>query len=131
MQTILVARHAESECSFRGIVNGEPNSRCPLTEHGEEQARAASLFLPVLRQRAAAVRLAVDDASKGALTLCMSSDENRLHGITLAQSSPPQYCGGEDCASVIPCRRFSSLDMQRVSAPLEASSTASRTAAAR
>jgi broad specificity phosphatase PhoE len=40
MQTILVARHAESECSNRGIVNGEPNSRCPLTEHGEEQARA-------------------------------------------------------------------------------------------
>jgi len=40
MKTILVARHAESECSIRGIVNGEPNSRCPLTEHGEEQARA-------------------------------------------------------------------------------------------
>ncbi|MGA9761422.1 MAG: histidine phosphatase family protein [Gaiellaceae bacterium] len=40
MQTILVARHAESECSERGIVNGEPNSRCPLTERGEEQARA-------------------------------------------------------------------------------------------
>jgi probable phosphoglycerate mutase len=40
MQTILVVRHAESECSFRGIVNGEPNSRCPLTERGEEQARA-------------------------------------------------------------------------------------------
>ena len=40
MQTVLVARHAESECSDRGIVNGEPNSRCPLTEHGEEQARA-------------------------------------------------------------------------------------------
>ena len=40
MQTVLVTRHAESECSDRGIVNGEPNTRCPLTEHGEEQARA-------------------------------------------------------------------------------------------
>jgi probable phosphoglycerate mutase len=40
MQTVLIARHAESECSDRGIVNGEPNSRCPLTEQGEEQARA-------------------------------------------------------------------------------------------
>lgn len=40
MQTILVARHAESECSARGVVNGEPNSRCPLTERGEEQAGA-------------------------------------------------------------------------------------------
>jgi broad specificity phosphatase PhoE len=40
MQTVLVARHAESECSDRGVANGEPNSRCPLTEHGEEQARA-------------------------------------------------------------------------------------------
>jgi len=40
MQTILAARHAESECSDRGIVNGEPDSRCPLTDRGEEQARA-------------------------------------------------------------------------------------------
>ncbi len=40
MQTALIARHAESECSDRGIVNGEPNSRCPLTERGQEQARA-------------------------------------------------------------------------------------------
>ena len=40
MQTILVTRHAESECSARGVVNGEPNSRCPLTERGGEQARA-------------------------------------------------------------------------------------------
>ncbi len=40
MQTILVARHAESECSARGIVNGEPNSRCPLSELGEGQAGA-------------------------------------------------------------------------------------------
>lgn len=40
MQKALITRHAESECSLRGIVNGEPNSRCQLTEHGEEQARA-------------------------------------------------------------------------------------------
>jgi 2,3-bisphosphoglycerate-dependent phosphoglycerate mutase len=40
MQTMIVARHAESECSARGIANGEPNSSCPLTERGEEQAGA-------------------------------------------------------------------------------------------
>ncbi len=40
MQTVLVTRHAESECSDRGVVNGEPNSSCPLTERGEEEARA-------------------------------------------------------------------------------------------
>lgn len=40
MQLVLVARHAESECSAQGIVNGEPNDRCPLTERGEEEARA-------------------------------------------------------------------------------------------
>ncbi|MGD0167551.1 MAG: histidine phosphatase family protein [Gaiellaceae bacterium] len=40
MQTLIVARHAESECSARGIVNGEPNSLCSLTERGEEEARA-------------------------------------------------------------------------------------------
>jgi|SRR5450830_2079014 len=40
MQLVLLARHAESECSAQGIVNGEPNDRCSLTERGEEQARA-------------------------------------------------------------------------------------------
>ncbi len=40
MQTILVARHAESECSAQGIVNGKPNSRCSLTKRGKEEARA-------------------------------------------------------------------------------------------
>jgi broad specificity phosphatase PhoE len=40
MQLVIVARHAESECSKQDIVNGEPSYHCPLTEHGEEQARA-------------------------------------------------------------------------------------------
>ncbi|MGC9975020.1 MAG: histidine phosphatase family protein [Gaiellaceae bacterium] len=40
MQLALVARHAESECSARGIVNGEPNDGCRLTERGKEEARA-------------------------------------------------------------------------------------------
>lgn len=40
METLIVARHGESECSLRGIVNGEPNDLCPLTERGEEEARA-------------------------------------------------------------------------------------------
>jgi broad specificity phosphatase PhoE len=40
MQLALVARHAESECSAQGIVNGEPNDHCSLTERGKEEARA-------------------------------------------------------------------------------------------
>jgi broad specificity phosphatase PhoE len=40
MQQVLVARHAESECSAQGIVNGEANGRCSLTERGEDEARA-------------------------------------------------------------------------------------------
>lgn len=36
---MLLARHAESELSVRGIVNGEPQVRCGLTAAGEEQAR--------------------------------------------------------------------------------------------
>lgn len=40
METLIVARHGESECSARGIVNGEPNGHCALTERGEEEARA-------------------------------------------------------------------------------------------
>jgi broad specificity phosphatase PhoE len=40
MQLVLVARHAESECSDQGIVNGEPNDRYSLTKRGKEEARA-------------------------------------------------------------------------------------------
>ena len=41
METLILARHAESECSARGIVNGDPGSGdCPLTERGKEEARA-------------------------------------------------------------------------------------------
>jgi broad specificity phosphatase PhoE len=40
MQLVIVARHAESECSDQEIVNGDPSYPCPLTERGEEQARA-------------------------------------------------------------------------------------------
>jgi broad specificity phosphatase PhoE len=41
METLILSRHAESECSARGIVNGDPsNSDCPLTERGEDEARA-------------------------------------------------------------------------------------------
>jgi len=41
MQVLILSRHAESECSARGIVNGDPkNVDCPLSERGEEEARA-------------------------------------------------------------------------------------------
>ena len=40
METAIVARHAESELSSIGIVNGDPSVHCGLSEHGEEQARA-------------------------------------------------------------------------------------------
>ena len=41
MQNLILSRHAESECSARGIVNGDPaNVDCPLSERGEEEARA-------------------------------------------------------------------------------------------
>jgi broad specificity phosphatase PhoE len=40
MQLVLVARHAESECSAQGIVNGKLYARCSLTNRGKEEARA-------------------------------------------------------------------------------------------
>lgn len=40
MQTLIVARHAESECASRGIANGVPGFHCPLSARGEEEARA-------------------------------------------------------------------------------------------
>lgn len=39
MERILLARHAESELSMRGIVNGDPQVRCGLTPAGELQAQ--------------------------------------------------------------------------------------------
>ena len=40
MQTLIVARHGESEYSARGLLNGDPAVEVGLTEAGEEQARA-------------------------------------------------------------------------------------------
>lgn len=40
METVILARHGESVFSARGLVNGDVAVWCPLTEHGEEEARA-------------------------------------------------------------------------------------------
>ncbi len=40
MQTLILARHGESEYSARGLVNGDASVEVGLTEQGEEQARA-------------------------------------------------------------------------------------------
>lgn len=46
MQTVILARHAESEFSVRGSVNGDPSvSGGGLTEAGREQARALGRLL--------------------------------------------------------------------------------------
>lgn len=39
MNKVILARHAESEFSARGAVNGDPGVRCPLTPRGRDQAR--------------------------------------------------------------------------------------------
>jgi probable phosphoglycerate mutase len=39
MEQALLARHAESEFSVRGLTNGDPEIDVPLTERGREQAR--------------------------------------------------------------------------------------------
>jgi broad specificity phosphatase PhoE len=40
MQTLILARHGESEYSVRGLLNGDASVEVGLTESGEEQARA-------------------------------------------------------------------------------------------
>jgi probable phosphoglycerate mutase len=40
MQTLLLARHGESQFSARGALNGDPGVACPLTDDGRAQARA-------------------------------------------------------------------------------------------
>ncbi len=39
MWDVILARHAESEFSLRGAMNGDPAIACPLTADGKEQAR--------------------------------------------------------------------------------------------
>ncbi|MGB2875382.1 MAG: histidine phosphatase family protein [Gaiellaceae bacterium] len=47
METALLARHAESELSVRGLTNGDPRVPCGLTEHGRAQAqRLGELLAP-------------------------------------------------------------------------------------
>lgn len=40
MESVILARHGESVFSARGLVNGDIAVSCPLTERGEEEARA-------------------------------------------------------------------------------------------
>ena len=40
METLILARHGESEYSARGLVNGDVQVACALTSAGERQARA-------------------------------------------------------------------------------------------
>lgn len=39
MDRLILARHGESDYSARGLLNGDPARRCPLTPTGREQAR--------------------------------------------------------------------------------------------
>lgn len=39
MERLILARHGESDYSARGLLNGDPARRCPLTPAGREQAR--------------------------------------------------------------------------------------------
>ncbi len=39
MQRLILARHAESVCNVRGVLNGDPSVPGGLTERGREQAR--------------------------------------------------------------------------------------------
>ena len=45
MQTLILARHGESEYSARGLLNGDPSVAVGLTEAGEGQARALGATL--------------------------------------------------------------------------------------
>ncbi|HZR96754.1 MAG TPA: histidine phosphatase family protein [Gaiellaceae bacterium] len=38
MERLILARHGESEYSARGLLNGDPSRRCPLTPTGRAQA---------------------------------------------------------------------------------------------
>jgi broad specificity phosphatase PhoE len=45
VRQLIVARHGDSEYSARGLLNGDPRRRCPLTATGREQARRLGKLL--------------------------------------------------------------------------------------
>ena len=45
VERLIVARHGESDYSARGLLNGDPSRRCPLTPTGREQARRLGKLL--------------------------------------------------------------------------------------
>jgi broad specificity phosphatase PhoE len=45
VELAILARHAESEFSLRGAMNGDPATSCPLTADGREQAQALAQAL--------------------------------------------------------------------------------------
>ncbi|MGZ4302689.1 MAG: histidine phosphatase family protein [Gaiellaceae bacterium] len=45
MERVLLTRHAESELSVQGILNGDPSVRCGLTPLGREQAQRLARVL--------------------------------------------------------------------------------------
>jgi broad specificity phosphatase PhoE len=45
VEQLIVARHGESDYSARGLLNGDPSLRCPLTPTGREQARRLGMLL--------------------------------------------------------------------------------------
>ena len=49
METLLLARHGESEYSAKQLVNGDPGVSCPLTELGQGQARALGVAVADVR----------------------------------------------------------------------------------
>jgi 2,3-bisphosphoglycerate-dependent phosphoglycerate mutase len=47
VERLILARHGESDCSARGLLNGDPCRRCPLTPTGRSQAQRLGTLLRV------------------------------------------------------------------------------------
>jgi 2,3-bisphosphoglycerate-dependent phosphoglycerate mutase len=47
VERLIVARHGESDYSARGLLNGDPGRRCPLTPSGRVQAQRLGTLLRV------------------------------------------------------------------------------------
>jgi broad specificity phosphatase PhoE len=76
MERALVVRHGESVFSARGLATGRVDVRCPLSEHGEAQARALA-----------------EEISREDIDLCVTSELERTRqtaDIALAQRSVPR-----------------------------------------
>jgi broad specificity phosphatase PhoE len=87
VERAILARHGESAFSVRGLVNGDVSVSCPLTERGEEEARALGRALAGER-----IDLCVtSELERARQTAELALAGRNVPGLVLPELNDPRY----------------------------------------